>query len=100
MSSISVLDFAIRGLLGTAAICIGWAYWRRRSNREHQQRKLEASRIADRTHQLAAEKDLAEQANRIKTQLLTGISQDIRQPLNDILNTLEQALMTDLTAEQ
>jgi CheY-like chemotaxis protein len=96
----SVFDWVIRAVFGLLAVVIARACWRRRNAREIRQEELEAARLASRTHQLALEKQRAEEGNRIKAQFLSGIGQDIRVPLNDILNSLELVLITSLTAEQ
>ena len=93
-------DWFLRVLLGVLAIAIGRSYWRRRVGREERQKEQEATRLADHTRQLAVEKERAEEGNRIKSQFLSRISQDIRVPINEVLNTLELALMTSLTSEQ
>jgi CheY-like chemotaxis protein len=96
----SWIEWFLRALLGVLAIAIARMYWRRRVGREEQQKEQEATRLADRTRDLALEKQRAEEANQLKAQLLARISQDIRIPMNEVLNTLERALMTSLTTEQ
>jgi len=54
----------------------------------------------DRIAQLLAEKEKAEEANRLKSQFLANIGEEIRTPLGSILGTLELALLADPTAEQ
>lgn len=96
----SAFDWFFRALLGFLAVLIGRACWRRRIAREAQQKGQEAARIADRTRQLAIEKERAEEGNRFKARFLSSIGEDIRVPLNEILNSLELVLMTGLTGEQ
>jgi hypothetical protein len=96
----SGFEWLLRALLGVLAVAIARACWRRRVGREERQKGQEANRLADRTRELAQEKQRAEGGNRIKAQFLARISQDLRIPLNELLNTLERALMTNLTGEQ
>jgi two-component system sensor histidine kinase/response regulator len=79
---------------------LGWACWRRRTDREERQKEQEANLFAERTRKLAEEKERAEEGNNIKSQLLARISREVRIPINEVLNTLELALMTNLTGEQ
>ena len=96
----SGFDWFLRVLLGALAIAIGRACWRRRVDREARQKEQEASKLAERTRDLALEKQRAEEGNKIKAQFLARISQDIQTPINELLNTLERSLMTTLTGEQ
>lgn len=96
----SGFDWFLRGLLGVLAVSLGWACWRRRTGREERQKQHEATKLAERTRKLAEEKERAEEGNKIKSQLLARISHEVRIPINEVLNTLELALMTSLTDEQ
>jgi CheY-like chemotaxis protein len=96
----SAFDWLLRAVLGLLAVIIARACWQRRHAREQRQGELEATRLAERTRQLALEKQRAEEGNRVKALFLSGIGQDIRVPLNEILNSLELVLITSLTGEQ
>ncbi|MCC6369224.1 MAG: response regulator [Bryobacterales bacterium] len=63
------------------------------------QRELEAA-IAERTSQLAAAKERAEQVSRYKSEFLANMSHEIRTPMNGILGMLQLARETNLDAEQ
>jgi len=96
----SGFDWFLRALLGILAVALGRACWRRRTEREQHQKEREAAMLAERTRELAVEKERAEESNKIKTQLLARISDDVRIPINELLNTLQLALRTAQTCEQ
>jgi CheY-like chemotaxis protein len=96
----SGFDWLLRALLGVLAVALGRACWRRRTEREEHQREHEATMLAERTRKLALEKERAEEGDKVKSQLLARISNDVRIPINEVLNTLELALMTTVTREQ
>ena len=85
------------GAAAAVLALIAWAlYTLRRGPKSASAQGAAEERIA----QLLAEKERAEEANRLKSQFLANISEEIRTPLGSVLGTLELALLADPTPEQ
>ncbi|HLK20659.1 MAG TPA: response regulator [Bryobacteraceae bacterium] len=70
----------------------------RREIREHQE--LLERRIRERTEQLEEATRQAQAANRVKTEFLATVSQELRTPLNGMIGLLELSLQKHLQPEQ
>ena len=74
--------------------------------REHLNDELRAltedldRKVRERTKELAAATEMAEEANQAKSEFLANMSHEIRTPLNGIIGMTELALDTPLTGEQ
>ena len=93
-------EWLLRGAFASGAIVAGRACWRRRVLRENNQREKLTADLAERTRELAVEKQRAEEETRVKSQYLAKLSQELRTSLNGVLSMLELAQATDLRHEQ
>jgi signal transduction histidine kinase/ActR/RegA family two-component response regulator len=95
----SIRTFAELAFSLFGGLAVWWVFGRRSHDARESEKRI-AEAVAERTRELAAEKERAEDANRLKSQFLANISHEIRTPINGILGTLELALMTELNREQ
>jgi signal transduction histidine kinase/ligand-binding sensor domain-containing protein/ActR/RegA family two-component response regulator len=90
--------FRVLALLLTAGM--GGGAWHFHTLREARVRRTLEAAVAERTQELAKERDRAQEASRLKGAFLTNVSHEIRTPLNGILGMSHLTLTSDLTPEQ
>jgi two-component system sensor histidine kinase/response regulator len=72
-----------------------------RSNRELLKSRNELEeRVKERTQELAAAKEAAQEASRLKSDFLANMSHEIRTPLNGIVSMIDLLIDSPLTSEQ
>jgi signal transduction histidine kinase/CheY-like chemotaxis protein len=95
-----ILPYLIPGLI-LVLILVGYVTHRRRieNTLRHANETLE-ERVALRTRELEAAKDLAESSSRAKGNFLANMSHEIRTPMNAVIGMLFLTLKTDLKPKQ
>ena len=81
-------------LVASLLAAVGWFGWRQRNRREARIKEQLEAAVAERTRELAAEKERVEQASQFKSEFLANMSHEIRTPLNGILGLTNLACFT------